>query len=60
MKEPKNFKLSGECHDKEVSVQLDHSDANIDECAEAFITVMKGLGWSEATIREYFCELGEE
>ena len=52
--------ISGQQYGTKISVELDHSDTDIDELFDAFRTLVIGLGYSDTTWKECIIERGDE
>lgn len=52
--------ISGQQYGTKISVEIDHSDTDIDELFDAFRTLVIGLGYSDTTWKECIIERAEE
>ena len=52
--------LHGQQYGTKVSVEIDHSDTDIDELFEAFKTICVGLGYHESTWKEWILAKADE
>jgi hypothetical protein len=52
--------ITAQQYGTKVSVEIDHSDTNIDELMEAFHTIVIGLGYHESGWREYIVDKADE
>lgn len=50
--------LTGTAYNKEVIVKIPQ-DSNLDELFDAFQTIVKGLGYNEAGLKDVICEWAE-
>ena len=48
------FRITIEQYDEKVSVEIDHSDINIERLVDLLEQALKGAGWSEAQVAEIF------
>lgn len=48
--------FTGQSYDKKISVELDHSDLDINEVFDAFKSIALGLGFAEDSWNEYIIE----
>jgi hypothetical protein len=48
--------ITAQQYGTKVSVELDHSDTDLDELIDAFKTLIVGLGYSESAWKENICE----
>lgn len=56
----KYSKFTGECYGKRVSIEIDHSDLDIDELMDAFKGITMALGFSEESWNQWISETGKE
>lgn len=52
--------ITGQQYGTKISVEIDHSDTDIDELFDAFRTLVIGLGYSDTTWKECIIERAEE
>jgi len=52
----KPFKLTAEHWDMKITIQKDHSDIEMEELHEMWISMVKAIGFSSDTIKEYYEE----
>lgn len=51
-KEP--LKITLNFYDKEISTQVNHSDLTLDELHELWLEIVRGMGYTQSTIDEYY------
>jgi hypothetical protein len=54
MKKNKILKVSVEFYDKKISSEMGRSDLNIEELHELWIDVVRGMGYAEKSIEEFY------
>ena len=52
----KPFKLTVKQWDKKTSIEKDYSDVNINELHDMWISMVKAIGFSANTIKEFYDE----
>lgn len=52
MKQP--FRVTIEQYNQKVSVEVDHSDVNLEQVVDLLEQALMGAGWSEAHVAEIF------
>jgi hypothetical protein len=52
IKEP--LKITLKYYNKEISTQVDHSDLTLDELHELWLEIVRGMGYAQSTIDEYY------
>lgn len=48
------LKITLKFYNKEISTQVDHSDLSIDELHELWLEIVRGMGYAQSTIDEYY------
>lgn len=51
-KEP--LKITLKFYNKEISTQVDHSDLTLDELHELWLEIVRGMGYAQSTINEFY------
>ncbi len=54
-KEP--LKITLEFYNKKISTQVDHSDLTLDELHELWLEIVRGMGYAQSTIYDFYDEL---
>ena len=52
--------ITGQQYGTKVSVEIDHSDTDIDELMEAFYTMVVGLGYHESAWKQWIVDRADE
>lgn len=52
----KPFKLTVQHWDKIITIEKDHSDVNMEELHEMWLSMVKAIGFNYDTIKEYYGE----
>lgn len=52
--EKQPFRITIEHYNQKVSVEVDHSDVNIEQLVDLLEQALMGAGWSEAQVAEIF------
>jgi hypothetical protein len=52
--------ITGQQYGTKVSVEIDHSDTDIDELMDAFHTLVIGMGYSESSWKQAIMDMGDE
>lgn len=52
----KPFKLTVEHYDTKITIEKDHSDVDMEELHEMWLSMVKAIGFSSDTIKEYYKE----
>ena len=55
-KEP--LKITLEFYNKKISTQVDHSDLELNELHELWLEIVRGVGYAQSTIYDFYDELG--
>jgi hypothetical protein len=53
-------KITGEQYGTKVSVEIDHSDTDIDELFDAFETIIVGLGYHQSSWKQWILDRADE
>jgi hypothetical protein len=59
-KGPQPTKITGEQYGTKVSVEIDHSDTDIDELFDAFETIIVGLGYHQSSWKQWILDRADE
>ena len=51
------LKITLKFYNKKISTQVDHSDLGIDELHELWLEMVRGMGFAESTIYDFYDEL---
>jgi hypothetical protein len=51
-KEP--LKITLEFYNKKISTQVDHSDLTLDELHELWLEIVRGMGYAQSTIYDFY------
>lgn len=51
-KEP--LKITLEFYNKKISTEVDHSDLTLDELHELWIEIVRGMGYAQSAIDDYY------
>ena len=54
-KEP--LKITLEFYNKKLSTQVDHSDLTLDELHELWLEIVRGMGYAQSTIYDFYDDL---
>ena len=54
-KEP--LKITLKFYDKEISTQVNHSDLTLDELHELWLEIVRGMGYAQSTIYDFYDEI---
>ena len=54
-KEP--LKITLKFYNKEISTQVDHSDLTLDELHELWLEIVRGMGYAQSTIYDFYDDL---
>ena len=52
--EKQPFRITIEQYNQKVSVEVDHSDVNIEQVVDLLEQALMGAGWSESSVKEIF------
>jgi hypothetical protein len=52
MKEP--LKITVKYYDKKISTEVNRSDLNLEELHELWLEIVRGMGYAESTIKEFY------
>lgn len=52
--------ISATQYDTKVTIEIDHSDTDVDELFDAFQTILLGLGYHESAFKNWVVERAEE
>jgi hypothetical protein len=50
----KPLKITLEFYNKKISTQVDHSDLELDELHELWLEIVRGMGYHNDTIKEFY------
>jgi hypothetical protein len=51
------LKITLKFYNKEISTQVDHSDLGIDELHDLWLEIVRGMGFAESTIYDFYDDL---